>query len=561
MIPDQAPSLQDQAAIRAELEKILVSERFINARKLSRLLRYVVEEALAGRRDRIKAFSIAQDVFDRDASFDQQRDPIVRVEASRLRKSLDNYYNSADEVPAFRIDIPKGGYAPVFTQTDTPTSEKRSSSWRQPVLIGLALLLTLGLGLLVGNRTPNTPTPQHGPGPFLAVLPFTYATEDIRTANLAASFVDSTITLLGGLSQLSVMAHASMLEFDEEQVSIRLLRDKFGVSHILRGNIETRGDELRIRSQLIDTESFETTWSETRQGKLSNIWILQDELAATLLSALSIQLRGADKYRLSSRYTESAEALTLYRQGLFMILPPNESKRVQAARQLFYRVIEIDPEFAGGYVGAAWSYSLPVLFNTASAPGENLAQAIDFAKQAIQVDPRFGAGHVVLGFAQALAGDEVEALENAQIATAVQPGDAFVQFIRGMIFILAGLPEEAVSPFNEAMRLNPIEKRAPYLNALGIAHYAKGDYPEAINTFASNEARGGPQGPHMEVFRAAAYAQVGNNEQASAIIKKLNAAFPDYPYGPWLANWIGQGEHLQLTLEKLSDNGLAIPVN
>ena len=83
MIPDHTPSLQDQAAIRAELERILVSERFINARKLSRLLRYVVEEALAGRRDRIKAFSIAQDVFDRDANFDQQRDPIVRVEASR----------------------------------------------------------------------------------------------------------------------------------------------------------------------------------------------------------------------------------------------------------------------------------------------------------------------------------------------------------------------------------------------------------------------------------------------------------------------------------------------
>ena len=555
----ETPSSQDQTAIRAELERILVSDRFVNARKLSKLLRYVVVEALAGRRDRIKAFSVAQDVFGRDSSFDQQRDPIVRVEASRLRKCLNEFYDASEEVPAIRIDIPKGGYSPLFIQPDAPDNTDRPSSWQRPVLIGLALLLALGLGLLVGDRSPSTPVRGHTT--FLAVLPFTYAADDIRAANLAQSFVDSTITMLAGLPQLSVMAHASMMEFRQDQVSVRLLKDKFGVTHILRGNIETRGDELRIRSQLINTESSETTWSETQQGKLSNIWTLQDELAASLLNELSIQLQAVDRERLGSRYTESTEALTLYRQGLFMILPPNEAKRVQAARQLFHRVIEIDPEFAGGYVGVAWSYSLPILFNNSENPEEQLALATSFAEQAIQVDPRFGAGHVVLGFAQALSGDKVEAVENARLAAAMQPGDAFVRFIKGMIFILAGLPEEAISPFNEAIRLNPLEKRAPYLNALGIARYANGEYQEALDTFASNQARGGPQGPHMDVFRAAAHAQLGNIDQASEIINRLTMTIPDYPYEAWLTSWIGQGEHLQSTLEKLSALGLFSAAN
>ena len=558
-MPNEAPSIQDQAAINAELERILVSDRFVNARKLSKLLRYVVEEALAGRHDRIKAFSIAQDVFGRDSSFDQQRDPIVRVEASRLRKCLDEYYESSGKVPAIRIDIPKGGYAPHFIRPDRTADKIRLLPWRWFALFGLALALALGLGLLVGDRSINTTV--RGPTPFLAVMPLSYAADDIRAADLAQSFVDSTITMLARLPQLSVMAHASMMEFEKEQVSIRLLKDKFGVTHILRGNIETRGNELRIRSQLINTDSSETVWSEVQQGELSNIWTLQDELAASLLSALSIELQIADRDRLVSRYTESAEALTLYRQGLFMILPPNESKRVQAARQLFYRVIEIDPEFAGGYVGAAWSFSLPILFNNSRNPGEHLEQAISFAEQAIEVDPRFGAGYVVLGFSQVLSGNPVEAVKNARLAAAIKPGDAFVQFIKGMILIMAGLPEEAIAPLNEAIRLNPLETRAPYLNSLGIARYANGQYQETLDMLARNLARGGPQGPHMDVFRAAAHAQLGNKERATEIVATLNATFPDYPYSPWLASWIGQGEHLQSTLEKLSENGLVIPTD
>ena len=78
---------QRQAEIRAELDRILASKRFVNASRMNGLLRYVVEETLAGRRDRIKAFSIAQDVFGRDASFDQQRDPIVRCAAAVVRRA------------------------------------------------------------------------------------------------------------------------------------------------------------------------------------------------------------------------------------------------------------------------------------------------------------------------------------------------------------------------------------------------------------------------------------------------------------------------------------------
>lgn len=560
MLAGQSFSAQDEALIRDELDKILSSKRFVNANRISNLLRYVVEEALAGRRDRIKAFSIAQDVFGRDVNFDQQRDPIVRVEASRLRKCLVNYYQSPGPDSIFLIDIPKGGYAPTFTKRNAADNSARRWAPRSLALVGLAVLVCL-LVFWSGWRLINSSSPQEvgSPSAFLAVLPLTYSADDVRAGHLADGFVDSTITLLARLPELSVMAHASMMEFGREPVSIRLLKEKFGVTHVLRGSIETLQDRLRVRIQLIDTETSETVWSESMDGSLSNVWELQDELAINLLNALPIQLESVERGYMLSRYTESTEALALYRQGLYMILPPNETKRVQAARQLFGRVREIDPEFAGGYAGAALSYALPVLFHNTRTPEENLAQAKNLADKAIQIDPGFGAGYAVLGFSQALAGDKIEALDNARLATAIQPGDAFVQFLRAVTFVLSGIPEEAFAPLDEAMRLNPIEKRAPYLNVYGIGRFANQEYQMALDLFAKNQERVGPQGPHMNIFRAAAYAHLKNDEMASAIIEELKVTSPDYPYVAWLESWLGRGEHLHATLIKLSDNGLSVP--
>ncbi|MEA2079469.1 MAG: hypothetical protein U9P00_06345, partial [Pseudomonadota bacterium] len=192
-------------------------------------------------------------------------------------------------------------------------------------------------------------------------------------------------------------------------------------------------------------------------------------------------------------------------------------------------------------------------------PDEHLTQALQLAGQAIQVDPGFGAGYAVLGFTQALAGDKLKALENARLAVAIQPGDAFVQFLKAVTFVLSGIPEEAFPPLDEAMRLNPIEKRAPYLNVYGIGRFANKEYQMALNLFAKNQDRMGPHGPHMDIFRAAAYAHLGNDENASAIINELKVTTPKYPYAAWLESWLGRGEHLHVTLKRLSDKGLSVP--
>lgn len=114
MADGDAGGTLDAAPILAQLQRVLDSKEFDASDRNRRFLRYVVEEAIAGRGQGVKAYSIATTVFGRDESFDPQADPIVRIEASRLRRSLDRFYLTAGRADPIRITIPKGSYVPTM---------------------------------------------------------------------------------------------------------------------------------------------------------------------------------------------------------------------------------------------------------------------------------------------------------------------------------------------------------------------------------------------------------------------------------------------------------------
>src|SRR5690348_2061172 len=139
--------------VAAQLEKILASPSFGNGSQASRLLRFVVERTLEGREEEIKESVLGVEVFGRQ-SFDPRTDPIVRVEASRLRQKLTGYYQSEGKQDAVRIVLPKRGYVPTFEPVDgrvlVPEAPARSSSRREKMAWGIAalfVLTTAGLGL------------------------------------------------------------------------------------------------------------------------------------------------------------------------------------------------------------------------------------------------------------------------------------------------------------------------------------------------------------------------------------------------------------------------------
>ena len=127
--PDRHESVE---AIRGQLEKILASACFAHSERLSRFLRFGVEQAVQGRADRLKEYAVGVEVFDRDHSYDPRTDPIVRVEAGRLRSKLREYYETEGRDDPILIDFQKGSYVPVFPKREAPAGSRTHQARYRP---------------------------------------------------------------------------------------------------------------------------------------------------------------------------------------------------------------------------------------------------------------------------------------------------------------------------------------------------------------------------------------------------------------------------------------------
>ena len=571
-----------ESDIRAELTRILESNEFSRTKRIGSFLKFVVDETLASRGGRLKAFTIANEVYGRDETFNQRTDTIVRVEAGRLRHRLSDYYETEGKNDAVLIELPKGGYTPRFTRNEDFTPKMagheqvsdailaalpgRNLSRIGGVLV-LMIIVALSAGIFLTKEKQNKlnssdviiDNPAQSSKLFLAVLPLTTLGDDPMENRLAAGLVEAIITDMAKLSGLSVMAHASLLKLDERSVNLSTIRQDFGATHALRGSLERKGDLIRVNVQLVDLDNNTTVWADRLDGKVQNLLDLQDVLAERIVNHLAVNISRYEYILLRKRHTSNPEALSLYRQALVLMMPPNDIQRVFTARQMFQRIIKIAPDFGGGYAGVSFTHSVTALFLKAEDPGRELKKGINLSLRAIELDPEFGMGYVTLAFAYATSGRQDEALFNARRAVAVQPGDAFTQFVYGMCLTLSGKPHEAIIPLSEAIRLDPAEPRTPYRNLLGIAHYSAGEYLLAAKLFDDNLSNKGPTGPHIDAFRAVAYAKLGKEEEARSIINNLIHSHPEFPVDAWLAKWHRTSNDLSVTMDSLYRLGLPRP--
>jgi len=547
------------AAIRQELARIIASKHFASSARMRDFLSYVVEETLQGRGNRIKAFSIAQDVFGKDESFDSQRDTIIRVEAGRLRRRLEAWYSGPGRDSTIRIEIPVGTYVPSIKEVEP--IENPGNWFRLPALLAAMLVVVMvtawaWLAATSSEEPENVQTAELSLNPFVAILPLKLSGGTRDELQMAEGFTESLITSLAKLSGISVMAHASILEFDAGQADIAFLRDSFGVSHILRGNLTVDDGSLSMNLQLVSTDSSAILWADTLKGSTEDIWNLQETLSEQVTDSLAVNILPNEQETYLRRHSDDFEALAYYRQGWVLMIPPNSIDRIMTARSLFNRAIELDPDFAGGYAGVGFSHAITVLFINTDSPEHELQRAAELAQKAIEIDPGFGMGFATLSFTRALDGRLAEGLENARLAVELSPGDAFVQFIYGMNLVIAGHPAEAIRPLEKALRLDPTEVRTPYLNVLANAHYALGDYAGCIKLLDQNRDRGGPTGPQTEAFRAAALLGLGQDQQAAALISDIREKHPSFPTADWLRKWLAESGQLEVTLKRMQQAGL-----
>src|SRR3990172_3555635 len=155
--------VSDDGLVRNELEKVLGSETFAQSESLKRFLRHVVEAKLEGREGELKEQVLGTDVFGRGDAYDPRIDPIVRVQATRLRSKLRDYYLAEGARSELVIELPKGSYVPSFAKSSAG-GEKVPSSRRTPLLVTAAavalLALFAGWWWWRGAEQPPPPAPR-----------------------------------------------------------------------------------------------------------------------------------------------------------------------------------------------------------------------------------------------------------------------------------------------------------------------------------------------------------------------------------------------------------------
>jgi adenylate cyclase len=284
--------------VRVQLDRILASEPFANADRLSRFLRYVVERSLAGEGDRLKEYVIGTEVFDRGPQYDPRLDSIVRVEAGRLRGKLDEYYSRVGSSDPVIVRIRRGSYAPAFERREggTPEQERVSTPARGPLgrrlAIGVAVVVLLST-IAAWRAVRPTVLATRPAGPSIVVLPFnTYSTDD-RVALLAARITDGVTTELARIGGLSVVSHTSAMQFAGVRRPLRELAKALNADLVMEGSLLSEGDRIRVEARLVDAATDRKVWAERFEAGANEADALQRRIAEAASAAAAARAGGA----------------------------------------------------------------------------------------------------------------------------------------------------------------------------------------------------------------------------------------------------------------------------
>jgi adenylate cyclase len=536
--------------LQQELERVLASRVFADSPRLQEFLRFVVDESIEGRAGRIKGYTIAQAVYQRDDSEDPQASTVVRVEAARLRRHLDEYYAEEGKDNPLRIVVAKGGYVPKFELNErrspgvATASHSTGSTNKRRWLSGLfaafavtgvavAFLFRLDVSIERFINTDEAVTASLS-SPAIAVLPFGDLTTDGSGRAVAAGLTEDIITDLGRLSGVDVIALSSVLPFSDSEASPAEVDQALAVSHILRGTIRGTRAKLRATAQLYEVATNRQIWASRFDRSLGDELTLENELALKVVDSLSIRLQPREQQWLSSRLNMDREAYSLYKQAMNLGNPPTNPARLKVAMRAFEGVIEMNPEFAGGYAGNAYMHAFYAYFGHSQTPGQDIDAAIALAGEALQRDSDFGLAHTALAFAYLARRDFDEAIAASWKAVELQPNDPYVSAYHGVLLCFNGDAEEGIPYAKRALRLDPLSSRTPYLNILGTVLFQAGDYEGALGAKIRSIERGGPESPGNQAYRAALYALVGRQDEARETFKLYEAYKGKFDFEAWL---------------------------
>jgi serine/threonine-protein kinase len=356
-----------------------------------------------------------------------------------------------------------------------PAKSSRNKAWIYIVIIAGAL--SVGVFFL-GRYTSSKQSGAELPAKSIAVLPFDNQNRDPDTDYLSDGIPESIINSLSQLPQLRVMARSTVFNYKGKDVDPRKVGNDLGVRAVLMGRLIQQGDNLAIRTELVNVADGTELWGQQYNRKLADVFAVQEEIAKEISEKLRLKLSGAEREQLAKRLTENLKAFQYYMQGRSVI---HRSTREDLLTAICYceKAIEEDRNYALAYAGLADAYGVLGLRGYI-APIEGRRKEEETARKALTLDENLAEAHVGLGHAYTSFAPSNFLLGDRELrhATELSPSLALAHFYLGISLVRQGSLDDSLAELLKARELDPLSSTIAHNAA--IPYYLKRDYARAL---------------------------------------------------------------------------------
>ena len=405
--------------------------------------------------------------------------------------------------------VPRKGFRFVGVVTEVQASDNAVSS----------------MGSLESDELPRTALPLPSK-PSIAVLPFQNLSGDPEQAYFADGVVEDIITALARVRWLFVIARNSSFAYQGRLVDAKQVGQELGVGYLLEGSVRKAGDRIRITGQLINASTGAHIWAERFEGRLDDIFELQDQIATSVAGAIAPQLELAEIERAKSKPTASLTAYDCYLRGLAHV-HRGSRESMQEALPLLQKAIELDPEFASAHAMAAWCYFWRKVNGWTTDRQHEAAESARLAHRAVELGRDDAVALARGGHALAhLTGDLDTSIALLDRASFLNPNLASAWFLGGFLRLLHGEWESGIDHLQRAMRLSPLDPETYRMQAgIAMANLFGGRF-DAASAFAEQACRNQPGFLVALAVAAASHALAGRPAEARRAMDQLRVLDP-----------------------------------
>jgi TolB-like protein len=414
---------QPPETIRAAVDRIAASPLFTGSERLSRFLRYVVQEALAGRGQAIKEYNIGVEVYGRPPGYDPKIDATVRVEAGRLRAKLAKYYAGEGAAEAVRIELPRGTYLPIFHNSNAGAAPVLDALPARAIDIRTAAVALLALTIVAAMTWWLFREVREPSALSIAVLPLASTRGDPDSARFSRELTGRLTAALAQDNGFRVASRTESDRFNEWTGPLAEVAARLQVSAVIEGNVQSEPGRLRVTLQLVTLRNGHPIWSQTYESLPGRPEEFPSRVSYLIARTLRARFAGIPERLIGGAPSENSEAMALYHKGS-ELWQTQRRPGLEESLALYGQAIGKDAGFARAYEGIAASELYLASLDSDKA-GEHLTRARAAALKAIALDDRLADPHARLGNILLLTEwGFVRAEEELQRAVVLEPGSS-----------------------------------------------------------------------------------------------------------------------------------------